>query len=462
MRYVLLTPLFLGWLACTGSPTPPERPARKPLTAQLSRVANFEIEEKTDGPWAMRIGARIPDPHAAEPTSEDDSEFSTHHWSTSVGLGGGAGTRMRAADESTPADPSGPTADPAGPPRTGPLRAGSTDDNRDHDAFVTYLAEKAEPFAGEFQPLDVADRRTIAVVERDGTPIPAARVDVVDPYRDTVLWRGTTYGDGTLPFYPSLLPADAPRSWMLEIRAGENFARHLWNGEGERCTAILPRYDDATPEVQLDVVLLLDTTGSMSDELSRIKKSLRGVTEKLGELDREFDLRYGAVLYRDLGDAYVTKTHAFTADLTAFDKAMQEVEAHGGGDVAEALNQGLAVAVDGMAWRGGAAKLIFLIADAPPHMDYDKDVPYADSLVASVARGIRIHAVAASGLPEAGTVVFRQLAHFTRGKFIFVEYGGDVVKSAKAHDVTAPVKSNNLDDILYEQIRAEITGWAKP
>ena len=86
----------------------------------------------------------------------------------------------------------------------------------------------------------------------------------------------------------------------------------------------------------------------------------------------------------------------------------------------------------------------------------------ATVLVAAVARGIRIHSVAASGLRGAGSFVFRQLAHFTRGQFIFIEYGDDVKASAEEHGVAADVASNNLDDILFEQIRAEITGWATP
>ena len=45
----------------------------------------------------------------------------------------------------------------------------------------------------------------------------------------------------------------------------------------------------------------------------------------------------------------------------------------GGGDGPESLNQGLAEAVGRADWREGAAKVMFLIADAQPHMDYDGD-----------------------------------------------------------------------------------------
>ncbi len=69
--------------------------------------------------------------------------------------------------------------------------------------------------------------------------------------------------------------------------------------------------------------------------------------------------------------------------------------------------------------------------------------------------GIRIHTVAARGLAPAGTFIFRRIARHTRGKFIFIEYGGTAA-SAAAHAVGGKVASNNLDDIIFDWIRDEI------
>ena len=55
-------------------------------------------------------------------------------------------------------------------------------------------------------------------------------------------------------------------------------------------------------------------------------------------------------------------------------------------------------------------------------MDYPDDVWYGESLRAAVGRGVKIHSVAASGLDPRGTLVFRQIAQYTRGKFIFIEW----------------------------------------
>ncbi|MBK8976180.1 MAG: VWA domain-containing protein [Planctomycetes bacterium] len=351
-------------------------------------------------------------------------------------------------------------------PDLNPLRAGSTDDNADHAAYVAWLASIAESgrLDGRYERLDVADRRSIRVVDATGAPVPGAAIAVIDEAGDRVAWRATTYGDGRTPFFPKLAaaPGATPAgTCLIEVRVGDRVVRDQWNLAGDEFVVRLPDARPDTSEVMLDVVFLIDTTGSMSDEIDRIKATLQGVTQRLENLDREFSLRYGAVLYRDVSDDYVTMAHPFTSDLTAFADALQQIQAGGGGDTPESLNQGLAVAIGDMEWRQGAAKLVFLIADAPPHLDYEGDVPYGDSARAAVASGIRVHTVAASGLDEAGSVVFRQLAHLTRGRFIFIEYGGDVAASGAAHGVTGGGSSNNLDEILFERIRDEIAGWGR-
>ena len=93
-------------------------------------------------------------------------------------------------------------------------------------------------------------------------------------------------------------------------------------------------------------------------------------------------------------------------------------------------------------------------------MDYQGDIPYGDSAVKAIGKGLRVHSVAASGLDPVGTLVFRQTAQLCRGKFIFIEYGSKE-ESARSHGVTGPVKSNNLDDIVFEQIRDEVENWGK-
>ncbi|MEL6347856.1 MAG: VWA domain-containing protein [Myxococcota bacterium] len=400
-------------------------------------------------------------------------------WDTrTVGARGGEGTRRALeslgyaiTDAPSPAAPAMDLADgelfrgdlhrqrPAGP-----LRAGSTDDNAAFDAYQTFLTTwygRADLDA-QIQKLHVDGRRTIQALTPQGAPIPGARVSIVDPTSDRLLWTARTYGDGRVPFYPGLFDAqtDAPEGgWTVQVEAGGVFETARWDGKRELDVVVDRDHLDRT--VSVDVCFIIDTTGSMSDEIARVKQTLLSVTEKLrAEANQEVNLRYGAVLYRDIGDQYLTQKHSFTGDIASFDQALQGIAAGGGGDGPESLNQGLAVAMGDMAWRPGAAKVAFLIADAPPHMDYQEDIPYGRSALAAIHNGIRVHTVAASGLDDRGSLVFRQVAQLTRGKFIFIEYGSTAAAAAD-HGVTGPVASNNLDAILYEQIQAEIVGWGR-
>ena len=345
----------------------------------------------------------------------------------------------------------------------GALRAGSTDDNADYDAFLQFLQTWTDRpgVAGNHVPMDVSDRRFVRVLTADGVPAPGARFSIIDRERDVLVWSGTTYGDGRAPFYPHLAGVDGPEGdWIVQADVDGEILTRRWDGDSEQITLQADRCE-SDDTVDLDVVFVIDTTGSMSDEIARIKQTLLAVTDRVRGLDQEVDLRYGAVLYRDLGDEYLTRHTPLTHDVQAFDRLLQGIQAGGGGDTPESLNQGLSLAVGGMDWRPGAAKLTFLVADAPPHMDYQQDTTYADASRAALARGIRIHTVAASGLDDFGSLVFRQSAQLTRGEFVFIEYGSTAA-SAADHGVTGSVHSNNLDAILFRKIEAEVEGWGAP
>lgn len=354
------------------------------------------------------------------------------------------------------------------------LKASTTDDNLHYDDYLAYLNDWAgrHNISGWADSLDVTGRRYVQVLDATGRPIPDAKVSVLDPTREAVVWAGKSYGDGRVPLYPNLevpgrsLPTagEVPQGgWIVQAEATDGTRRTVrWDGQDAELDITLDTKGVAAGQpVPVDVCFIIDTTGSMGDEIGRIKRTLLSVTDQLrADASQGVDLRYGAVLYRDIGDDYVTKTHAFTDDINGFDRALQGIRAAGGGDGPESLNQGLAVGVAGMEWRDNAARVAFVVADAPPHMDYQQDVTYGRAASAALHRGIRVHMVAASGLDDRGSYAFRQVSQLTRGEFIYIQYGS-AAASAADHGVASPGASNNLDDILYQRIRREIDGWGR-
>ena len=375
--------------------------------------------------------------------------------------GDGAGDMVMAGDvaASAPAPPGGAGSglpevpvplDPERPlDRRGPgLRAGSVDDN---DRFADYLSYR-EGFARlgiAVRDIDVRDRHVVTVVDRDGQPVLGA-----------VVRAGTqevrTYADGrALLFGP--LPDDAG---ITASYGGGTARADASDSQGRQHRITLPV---ARPEgrARLDVLFLIDTTGSMGDEIDQLKANVDSVARRIADLEGDPDLRLGMTVYRDRGDLFVTRTFDFTSDVGAFRAALSEVRADGGGDTPEDLSAAFHEALTAPSWRGDdTVKLVFLVADAPPHLDYDGPDYAADAREAA-RRGVKVQPIASSGLDDQGEYVFRQLAQVTMGRFTFLTYGAD---GASPGDSTTHHVSDYavlaLDDLVVRLVADELRAVA--
>jgi hypothetical protein len=134
---------------------------------------------------------------------------------------------------------------------------------------------------------------------------------------------------------------------------------------------------------QLDVGIALDTTGSMTAPLEWVKEVVIKMMRMFELISRE--PRIGITLYRDHGDAFVTKTIPFTDNANFLVNALRKEGAKGGGDVPEAILEGLTELVKNQKWSGGSArKIVLLIGDAPPHEETLKQI---EGLVTESAKG---------------------------------------------------------------------------
>jgi Mg-chelatase subunit ChlD len=121
-------------------------------------------------------------------------------------------------------------------------------------------------------------------------------------------------------------------------------------------------------------------------------------------------------------------------------EALNPLQAGGGGDYPEALNEALHETVHRLSWRGdGATRMVVLLADAPPHLDYGAP-HYDDDMLAALGKGIKIFSVGASGLDRQGEFIQRQMAQYTGGRFVFLTY-------AQAHDPASGPGRETLHDV---------------
>jgi hypothetical protein len=184
----------------------------------------------------------------------------------------------------------------------------------------------------------------------------------------------------------------------------------------------------APKKPKVEVVFCLDTTGSMGGLIEGAKQKIWSICNQIASGKPVPDLQVGLVAYRDKGDAYVTQVHDLTADLDAIHGHLKKFEAKGGGDTPESVNQALADAVHKVKWSADnkTLKIIFLVGDAPPHMDYPDDVKYPDTCKKAVERNIIINTVQCGAMAET-TRVWKDIAVKSEGSYVAIPQSGGVV-----------------------------------
>ncbi len=197
---------------------------------------------------------------------------------------------------------------------------------------------------------------------------------------------------------------------------------------------------------KVDVVFVLDTTGSMSGLIQTAKEKIWSIATTMASAQPTPEIRIGLVAYRDRGDRYVTKLVDLSTDLDSVYAALMDFQANGGGDTPESVNKALFDAVHGMSWSQGdkAYQVIFLIGDAPPHMDYN-EVRYPMIVADALEKGIVINTIQCG---EMSTTVapWTQIARLGHGNFFQVNQAGGAVAYSTPYDDKIAQLSAKLDD----------------
>ncbi len=180
---------------------------------------------------------------------------------------------------------------------------------------------------------------------------------------------------------------------------------------------------------RIEVVFVLDTTGSMSGLIEGAKQKIWSIANAMASAKPRPQIKIGLVGYRDRGDEYITKVTPMTDDLDAVYSDLMKFSAGGGGDTPESVNQALHEAYTKFTWTPNTGdgvntlRLIYLVGDAPPHMDYDQDVSFKDTCKNVIAHGITINTVQCGSIAEA-TPVWKEIAQKTDGEYFAIEQSG--------------------------------------
>jgi hypothetical protein len=193
------------------------------------------------------------------------------------------------------------------------------------------------------------------------------------------------------------------------------------------------RAADVVPRIE--VTFVLDTTSSMGELIGGAKQKIWTIARQIVAGRPTPAIKIGLVAFRDRGDQYVTQPFNLTDDVDAMYGNLMAFQVAGGGDTPESVNQALHDAVTKMAWSKDAAtlKMIFLVGDAPPHMDYADDVRYPETVRMAKAAGIIINTIQCGSIAQT-TPVWQEIATSAGGGFVQIVQSGGMIATATPVD----------------------------
>jgi hypothetical protein len=220
-----------------------------------------------------------------------------------------------------------------------------------------------------------------------------------------------------------------------------------------------------TAHTAIDAALVIDTTGSMGDELAYLTAEFANIWNAIGAKFPNANQRWSLVVYRDTpdsdpGDEYVVKSFDFMTTSKDFATTIGEQMAAGGGDYPESPEIGLEQ-VKQLTWRTDAsvAKIAFWVGDAPQH-EY-RGAQMKQALLDVKAAGIHIYPVSASGTDDLLEFTMRSAAQLTGGRYMFLTDDSGVGDPHKAPEIPC-YRVTKLEKALVRAAAMELSGTDSP
>ena len=295
----------------------------------------------------------------------------------------------------------------------GTLTCGEWNDNKNFDFFKTVL--EREEFAAEAEKWGIRPTHRFRVSLSNGQTPAKNVVCSLKSAAGEHLGTAVTDASGEAYIYYDLAGGNSIPATLVvgdlrlpisdeDIKAG---GKAVDTKDGQKYDAV-------------DIMFVVDTTGSMGDELEYLKKELADVTEKVAKENAGLDIRVGLTFYRDEEDEYVTRSFDFDGDIGAVCKNLDAQFSDGGGDYPEAVHTALEEALHGdkATWRDNSVKLVFFVLDAPAHEGTEDSL--RASMTEAATNGKRIIPVASSGVDTQTEFLLRSMASVTGGTYVFL------------------------------------------
>ena len=338
--------------------------------------------------------------------------------------------------------------------QAGTITAADYDDLLNSQLYLDYASKFLQNNKSiELPFLDLKQGLIVTVKDPNGRAVGGLSVDLIADGKSFKTVK--TANNGVVRLYPD--HDKLPKSFELKVqdREAKMLAKQKVTLAGivEQGSLTINIDKPVKPRTQFDLALVIDTTGSMGDELAYLKKELRAIVNSINEANSNLDIKVGLVVYRDTSDDYVTRQFDFM-NVEKLITILGKQSYGGGGDYPEAMDQALEAA-NKLSWRAHSTKVMLLVADAPPH-DQNSLATWKQ---AELARTQQIHIVpvAASGVGDKAQYLMRAMAALTQSRYIFLTDDSGVGNAHAEPSVNCYVVSR-LDNLITRVVNGLILG----
>lgn len=397
-------------------------------TEEISDTATTEAAEATDDAAEADVdGGSMGTMEVGSAERESSSSEESMMMEDSVFDGGGA-------DDIAPEEPEVNEIKA----EAGVLTAGEWNDNENWGYYKNLFSKDSEykSYQKTFG-MDFTKRLEVSVTD-GGKPVSMANVELFDTEGE-LIWAAYTNPDGVAYVFYRVQENDSSiPNQIIVSKGGQSKVIDLVvtmdeNDKGENSDDANGRKEEISLETsytveltdqvlpkKLDLMFMIDTTGSMGDEITYLQEELKDVVSRVKKDNGNLPIRISMNFYkdRDEEDPYVVSANDFTENVDEAQALLNAEYASGGGDFPEAVAQALENAVNEHDWEADSVKVMILVLDAPPHDGTDKQLYKA--IQKASQKGIRIIPVASSGIDKPTEFFLRGASIATGGTYTFL------------------------------------------
>ncbi len=199
---------------------------------------------------------------------------------------------------------------------------------------------------------------------------------------------------------------------------------------------------------KVDIIFIIDTTGSMEDNVLGVKQYIYNFLNPLKE--KKIDVNLGLVEFSDISSRK-EKVYGLTDDPEKFKKWLDKTVFYGGGDLPESGYEAIITALEKIKFRKSAQRIFIFISDSPQHdLDYDGKSRYTlDRIISKlIDENVSVDVIGIDDL------TLKQLARGTGGQWKPIP-GGDPridIPQSSVQKIFSKLTVSSIPDLLEDKV----------